>query len=251
MLAPGRSALAAGSATTGREVARYQLVAPGEVSLQDEHYGGPARPPARAVRPRSQAERSFLALGEVAERYLRAGAPAGTQLEPADLEACATLAYIEMLTRGYTSVGEFHYLHHDPTGARCEDPAELSGRIIAAARAAGIALTLLPAFYTSGGIGRPPDAGQRRFTTTLDEYVGLLASLDRRAEREPLLRVGAAPHSLRALGAAELRALLEARPAGPVHIHAAERTEEIEEVEEGLGARPVEWLLANTGVDAR
>jgi len=75
----------------GREVARHPLVAPGEVSLRDEHYGGPARPPARAVRPRSQAERSFLALGEIAERYLRAAAAAGTQRLASELAAIVAL----------------------------------------------------------------------------------------------------------------------------------------------------------------
>jgi hypothetical protein len=75
----------------GREVARHPLVAPGEVSLQDEHYGGPARPPARAVRPRSQAECSFLALGEIAEQYLRAAAAAGTQRIASELEAIVAL----------------------------------------------------------------------------------------------------------------------------------------------------------------
>jgi transposase len=74
-----------------REVARHPLVAPGEVSLQDEHYGSPARPPARAVRPRSQAERSFLALGEIAEQYLRAAAAAGTQRLASELEAIVAL----------------------------------------------------------------------------------------------------------------------------------------------------------------
>jgi transposase len=71
----------------GREVARHPLVAPGEVSLRDEHYGGPARPPARAVRPRSATERSFLALGPLAEQYLRAAAAAGTQRLASELAA--------------------------------------------------------------------------------------------------------------------------------------------------------------------
>ena len=47
-------------------------------------------------------------------------------LDPDDLEAYATLAYIEMLRRGYTAVGEFHYLHHDRDGRRYADRAEMS-----------------------------------------------------------------------------------------------------------------------------
>ena len=172
-------------------------------------------------------------------------------LDPEDLEAYATLAYIEMLRRGYTSVGEFHYVHHDPAGARYADPAEMSRRIVAAAQVAGIALTLLPALYTAGGIGRDPEPEQRRFTTELDEYMALVESLDALAASESTWSVGVAPHSLRAVGADELSALLSARPSGPVHIHAAERTEEVEEITAGLGAPPVAWLLDNAGLDER
>jgi transposase len=62
----------------GVVVAQHRLVAPGEVSLIDEHYGGPRRGPARAVRPRSGTERAFLALGPVAEAFIRNAAAAGT-----------------------------------------------------------------------------------------------------------------------------------------------------------------------------
>jgi hypothetical protein len=60
------------------EVARHAVVAPGEVSIQDEHYGGPARRPARAIRPRTEAEIAFVALGSIAEQFLRLAAAAGT-----------------------------------------------------------------------------------------------------------------------------------------------------------------------------
>lgn len=65
-------------ASAGTEVARHRLLAPGEVSLNDAHYGGPARRPARAVRPRSAAEIAFCALGPTASAFLRAAAAAGT-----------------------------------------------------------------------------------------------------------------------------------------------------------------------------
>jgi transposase len=60
------------------EVARHPLVAPGEVSIQDEHYGPHRSRPSRSVRPRSLTEHAFLALGPLAERYLRDAAGAGT-----------------------------------------------------------------------------------------------------------------------------------------------------------------------------
>jgi transposase len=75
----------------GHEVARHRPVAPGEVALEDAHYGGPARRPARAVRPRSAAEVAFLALGPAAERFLRAAAAAGTVRLSAELEAIVAL----------------------------------------------------------------------------------------------------------------------------------------------------------------
>ncbi|MGH3599593.1 MAG: formimidoylglutamate deiminase [Pseudonocardiaceae bacterium] len=181
---------------------------------------------------------------EVMYRHLR-------ELTPDDLEAYATLAYVEMLRRGYTSVGEFHYIHHDGGGARYADPSETSRRLVAAAETAGIALTLLPTFYVSGGVDRAPEAEQRRFTTGLDEYLALVAALDEIAAARPALQIGIAPHSLRAVPEAQLAQLLDARPRGPVHIHAAERTEEVDEVQSTLGARPVEWLLENAAVDER
>jgi hypothetical protein len=76
----------------GRLVARHPLVAPGEVSLVDEHYGGPRRSPARAVRARSSAEKQFLALGPTAETFLRAAAAAGTNKLASELAAICELA---------------------------------------------------------------------------------------------------------------------------------------------------------------
>ncbi len=62
----------------GAEIARHRLAGPGEMSLDDAHYGGHARVPARAIRPRTPAEIAFLALGPVASAFLRAAAGAGT-----------------------------------------------------------------------------------------------------------------------------------------------------------------------------
>src|SRR5205085_7754999 len=71
-------------------------------------------------------------------------------------EAIAAQAYVEMAKAGYTSVAEFHYVHHDPSGNAYADPAELAWRIVAAAQRAGISLTLLPVFYAHGGFGEQP-----------------------------------------------------------------------------------------------
>src|SRR5260370_5441789 len=84
-------------------------------------------------------------------------------MRPDDVQAVGGLAYVEMLEAGFTRVGEFHYLHHDRDGRPYRDPAEMAGRIVAAAGETGIGLTLLPVFYAQGGFGgQPPAASQRR-----------------------------------------------------------------------------------------
>ena len=91
-------------------------------------------------------------------------------------EAIAAQAYVEMLKAGYTAVAEFHYVHHDPQGKPYADPAELAHRIVAAAGATGIALTLLPVFYAHADFGgAKPTAGQRRFVHTVDSYARVVA----------------------------------------------------------------------------
>ena len=86
------------------------------------------------------------------------------RLGPDAVEAVSALAFAEMLESGFTRVGEFHYLHHDPQGRPYDDPAELANRVVAAASTTGIGLTLLPAFYAHSGFGgAAPSPWQRRF----------------------------------------------------------------------------------------
>ena len=92
--------------------------------------------------------------------------------------AIAAQAYVEMLKAGYTRVAEFHYVHHDPQGKPYADPAELARRIVDAAGATGIALTLLPVFYAHAGFGgAPPTAGQRRFVHSVASYARVIEAL--------------------------------------------------------------------------
>src|SRR6202795_1285539 len=97
------------------------------------------------------------------------------RLTPEDIEAVAAQAYVEMLEAGFTRVGEFHYIHHDVSGAPHGNLGELAERVAAAAHPAGIGLTLLPVFYAHSGFGgRAPDSGQRRFTNDLDRFSRLM-----------------------------------------------------------------------------
>ena len=107
------------------------------------------------VERRGPDDDSFWTWREVMYRFLAA-------MTPDDIEAVAAWAYVEMLEAGFTSVGEFHYLHNAPDGTRYADPAETGGRIVAAAEASGIGLALLPCFYAHGGCGgQPPTPGRR------------------------------------------------------------------------------------------
>lgn len=172
------------------------------------------------------------------------------RLDPDDVEAITAQAYVEMLESGYTRTGEFHYLHNDPSGARYADPAEMAGRIVAAAEATGMGLTLLPVFYAHGDFGgAAPLPEQRRFLSSLDSFAYLH---QRSASLLPDdAEIGIAPHSLRAVTPEELARLLLMAPEGPVHIHAAEQVAEVEASLAHFGIRPVEWLLDNAGVDRR
>jgi formiminoglutamate deiminase len=169
---------------------------------------------------------------------------------PDEIEAITALAFAEMLEGGFTRVAEFHYLHNDPAGAAYADPGELTGRIVAAAEATGVGLTLLPVFYAHAGFGgQPPSAGQRRFITNLDGFADLVARGRTLTTGLADAVVGVAPHSLRAVSPEELAAMPGLAPDGPIHIHVAEQTKEVDDCLAWSGARPVEWLLANAPVD--
>lgn len=174
------------------------------------------------------------------------------RMTPEDLEAVTTWAFIEMLEAGFTRVGEFHYVHHDPAGKSYADPAELTARVVASAERAGIALTLLPVFYAQGGFGgAPATEGQRRFLHDVPGFARLLEAGRNLAARLPDSVVGIAPHSLRAVTPEQLDELLPLAAAGPIHMHAAEQTGEVEQCQAWSGARPVQWLLDHAPVDTR
>jgi formiminoglutamate deiminase len=174
------------------------------------------------------------------------------RMGPDDLEAITAQAYVEMLESGFTRVGEFHYVHHDPLGKPYSNVAEMAGRVAAAAAVSGIGLTLLPVFYAQGGFGaQPPTDGQRRFVNTVDGFACLLDVCLPAIEPLADAVIGVAPHSLRAVSPEQLQAVTELLPAGPIHIHAAEQVREVEDCLAWSGARPVQWLLDNAPVDSR
>lgn len=194
------------------------------------------------------------------------------RLTPDEVEAITTQVYIEMLKAGFTCVGEFHYLHHPTGGGRYDDPAEMSRRILAAARTARIGLMHMPVVYERGGFGGEElEGGQRRFRLDAAGAARMREDLAEDFEAAGA-KLGLALHSLRAasedsfgqveefLGGARSGGIAVEGRAGrtavgrcatPVHVHVAEQEREVRQCVAALGARPVEWLLANAPVDER
>jgi formimidoylglutamate deiminase len=169
------------------------------------------------------------------------------RLETADVGAIASYAYMEMLEAGYTSVGEFHYLYHQPDGVPYENPATLALALRAAATQSGIRQMLLPTLYQFSGFGeQAPSAAQRRFILNAESFLKLHAQL--RGTESLLQRTGVALHSLRAVSTGVLREVVAAlralAPDIPVHIHIAEQRREVEDCVAFCGKRPIELLMS-------
>ena len=175
------------------------------------------------------------------------------KISPEQLGVIARQLYIEMLKAGYTSVAEFHYVHHDVSGRPYANPAELALRISEAARCAGIGLTLLPVLYSHAGFGgQAPSEGQRRFINSTEHYLQLHQQLQPLIAQQPAQTLGLCFHSLRAVTAQQIHDVLSASNSTcPVHIHIAEQQKEVDDCLSWSGKRPIEWLYDNVGVDSR
>ncbi|HEY0317285.1 MAG TPA: formimidoylglutamate deiminase [Solirubrobacterales bacterium] len=170
---------------------------------------------------------------------------AAWRLDPDSYFDLARATFGEMVLAGITTVGEFHYVHHDRDGSPYGDPNAMGAAVIAAAAEAGLRITLLDACYLHGGIGRELDATQRRFSD------GTAAAWAERVEAlrgGPKARIGAAIHSVRAVDpdSAALVAEWAASRELPLHAHVSEQPRENEECEAAYGCSPTE-LLARAG----
>jgi formimidoylglutamate deiminase len=169
------------------------------------------------------------------------------RVTPEQLRDIAAQLYVELLRGGYTQVCEFHYLQHATDGSAYADPGTLAWALADAAIETGMGLTLLPVLYERAGFAQPalrPD--QRRFATDADTVLAL-----QRAAQQRGLSCGVAIHSLRAATPASMTRLVEGASNGPVHIHVAEQTAEVDDCLAATGQRPIEWLALSQGLDAR
>ena len=158
-------------------------------------------------------------------------------LDPDGYLSLARAVYAEMALAGITCVGEFHYLHHAPGGARYADPNAMGAALIQAADQAGVRITLLDTLYlTAHADGTPLQGVQERFgdgdVSAWAERVAALAPA-------PHALVGAAIHSVRAVPAAQLSALAGR---APLHVHLSEQRAENEQCRAVHGCTPTELL---------
>ena len=227
--------------TTGVTGPGHGVILPAPVNLHSHMF---QRAMAGMTEGRTAGQDSFWTWRTLMYRFL-------DRLTPEDVQAIAAQAMVEMAESGFAAVCEFHYLHHPVGGGIYADPAEMSGRIAAAAAETGLGLTHLPVIYEQGGVdGRALAGGQLRFGSSSDTYAAVLDGAGRALAGLPDAVLGVAPHSLRAVSRATLDRVA-GMTTGPIHIHIAEQLAEVAEVQAAWGARPVDWALANLALDAR
>lgn len=174
-------------------------------------------------------------------------------VDPDQVEAIATMLYAEMVRHGYTQVAEFHYLHHDKDGHHYNNPAELGERMVAAAKRAGIRITLVPVFYQMGTFGKGPESRQRRFISkSMDEYLQLFEASKEVIKHYDGACLAFSIHSLRAVELNDIIKTVEVMPTDlPFHIHVAEQKKEVTDCMDYSGKRPMQWMLDNLPVNER
>lgn len=174
-------------------------------------------------------------------------------VDPDQAEAIAAMLYAEMVRVGYTHVAEFHYLHHDKDGKHYSNLAEMGERMVAAAKLAGIKITLVPVFYQKGNFGQDPQPHQRRFISkSVEEYFTLLDASAKATKNYENASIGLSIHSLRAVDLEDIKKTYQLAPATlPIHIHVAEQKKEVNDCLAYSGKRPMQWLLENLPLNER
>jgi len=168
--------------------------------------------------------------------------------DPDSIGEVAARVYAEMAAAGYGAVGEFHYVHHRPDGKPYDDPNAMAIAVAEAARAAGLAIVLLPAAYRRAGwdgADLPPTPGQRRFCDpSVDAYLERVDALRAWAADREGIDVGVAAHSVRAVPAGWLEAIAaySERHGLVRHVHAHEQPRELEECHAEHGTSPIGLL---------
>lgn len=164
---------------------------------------------------------------------------------PESMYQIALKTYREMAATGITGVGEFHYVHHQPDGSPYEERCVMAHAVIQAARDAGLRITLLRVAYQRAGAGKPALEHQRRFIDAdIEDVLGSVEAIAQRWAHDPLVNVGVAPHSVRAVDRRWLEACARygASSGRPIHIHVCEQRAELSQCIAEHGLTPIELL---------
>jgi formimidoylglutamate deiminase len=170
---------------------------------------------------------------------------AATRLTPEDIYDASRMAFLEMALSGITAVGEFHYLHHAPDGAPCDDQNLLAKEVVRAARDAGLRIALLRVAYARSGYQTKPNPKQQRFIESDPEtYLKNLEKLIEDVGASDTAWAGVAPHSVRAVPLDYLREVTAYANEHQlqVHMHVAEQPAEVSACVEEYGRTPIALL---------
>jgi formimidoylglutamate deiminase len=165
--------------------------------------------------------------------------------DPASMRAVGERVYGQMAAAGYGSVGEFHYVHHQPDGRPYDEPNAMAIALAQAAVAQGLEIVLLPAAYHRGGPGREPGPGQLRFCDPdVESFLTRVDGLRGWAQPHPGVSVGVAVHSVRAVPADWIEPIAEYADRHHLvrHVHACEQRRELAECQDEHGCSPIELL---------
>ena len=196
---------------------------------------------------RTESKDSFWTWRELMYKFV-------SDLTPEDVYIIARQLYLEMVEAGYSWVGEFHYLHNNPSGSAYANATEMADSVLRAAEDAGIGITLLPVLYQRSGFQTNQiNRGQRRFALSLDEYFDLVNNCQKKITGNPNASVGIAFHSLRAVSFEAIKETLQYRQNhllnSSLHIHAAEQQLEVDDCIASTGKRPIQYLLNSFQID--
>ncbi len=165
--------------------------------------------------------------------------------DPDSMREIGRRTYATMASAGYGTVGEFHYVHHQPDGRPYDEPNAMAIALAEAARASGLQIVLLPAAYNRAGPGRPPTIAQRRFCDPdVDAFLSRIDDLRQWASERDGVHVGVAVHSVRAVPASWIETIGEYAERHELvrHIHASEQRRELAECSQEHGCSPIELL---------
>lgn len=196
----------------------------------------------RAIRGRTE----FLVPGHERDDFWswrEAMYAAATTLDPQALYDVSKQAFTEMALSGITTVGEFHYVHHQPDGKPYADEQELAKQVVRAARDVGLRIVLLRVGYARAGFQVEPNPRQARFLDPdVDTMLRRTSDLAVAVKGDELVSVGLAPHSVRAVPKSWLEVISRSWKHGPIHMHVAEQPAEIRACSAEYGQRPVELI---------